>query len=125
MGALENILPANLSSRALKLADDTGRGSEELVLPYSESLEAVTLASAHGIAVLGVDSLLVRKEGLQTIGYTNYDRWIRFEEDWGKFVHAMNSEAESWIKRNRLGEDHGYILTSASKQEFDDLQLSR
>jgi hypothetical protein len=33
----------------------------------------------------------------------------------------MNTEAEHWIKLPRLGENHGYILTSASEAEFASL----
>jgi hypothetical protein len=120
MGNLETILPKELTQHALTLADD-GRGEPELVLPYAQALEAIALATENAIAILGVDSLLVRKDGLQTISYTDYDRRIPYRGNWEAYVTVMNTEAERWTKEHRLGEDHGYTLTSASKEEFEKL----
>jgi hypothetical protein len=30
----------------------------------------------------------------------------------------MNAEADRWLRENRLGKNHGYILASASESEF-------
>jgi len=37
----------------------------------------------------------------------------------------MNAEADRWLKERRLGENHGYILTSASEREFASLKKFR
>jgi hypothetical protein len=48
-----------------------------------------------------------------------------FTGDWKAYVATMNAEADRWLKEHRLGENHGYILTSASEREFASLQKSR
>jgi hypothetical protein len=47
--------------------------------------------------------------------------YIPFIGDWKAYVATMNAEAERWIKGHRLGENHGYILSSASEKEFASL----
>jgi hypothetical protein len=37
----------------------------------------------------------------------------------------MNAEADRWLKEHRLGENHGYVLTSASEREFAGLKRCR
>ena len=114
MGELERNLPHELTKDAVLCGD-------ELVLPYIDASRAIAIATQHQIAVLGVESFEVRKDGFQIVDYTGYDRHISFAGDWKGYVAAMNGEAERWIKEHPLGENHGYILTSASKQEFDKL----
>ena len=116
MGDLENILPDELK-KPLAMAGN------EHVLPYSEALRAIGVASQHHIAVLGLELFEIRKDGLLTIDYSGYDRDIPVTGDWNTYVAQMNSEAESWIKAH-LGEgNHGYILTSASERELADAKL--
>ena len=117
MGELENLLPAEVKARA------TMSGSE-LVLPYSEALSAIRVANLHLIAVLGIESFQIRHDSLlATVSYTGYDSETPFAGDWNGYVTAMNAKAERWIEENRLGENHGYILTSASESEFKEMRL--
>ena len=113
---LDLVLPAQLRSRAVVSA-----GSEERILPYAETLEAIDAATKHGIAVLGVESFEIRGDGaLLALGFSVYE--FLPEPDWGTFVGQNNHTAERWIKDHRLGENHGYILTSASQKEFSSLK---
>jgi hypothetical protein len=117
MGELDNVLPPEVKARA------TMSGSE-LVLPYSEVLSAITVANLHLIAVLGIESFQIRHDSsLATVSYTGYDSETPFGGDWNGYVTAMNAKAERWIGENRLGENHGYILTSASESEFREMRL--
>jgi hypothetical protein len=114
MGELERVFPDDLK----KAAVSCGR---ELVLPYAEALSGIAIATEHLIAVLGLESFEVRQDGLQPVDYSGYDRNIAFTGDWKTYVAAINSEAERWISEHRVGENHGYILTSASESEFASL----
>jgi len=111
VGELECILPNELKNGALATGD-------ELVLPYAEALAAIVIATNHQIAVLGLDAFEVQKDGLRTIYLGNASRYVSFTGDWRAYVANLNSEAERWLKEHRLGENHGYILTSASEHEL-------
>jgi len=118
MGALENILPEDLKNHALTVGNNSASTQSELVLPFAEALRAIEIASEHQIAVLGLDAFEVRKDGLLTVGLADASAYIRFTGDWTAYVGKMNAEAERWIKDHCLGENHGYIVTSASRDEF-------
>jgi hypothetical protein len=115
MGDLENVLPDEMKQNA------TVCGSE-LVLPFSEALGAIALATQFRIAVLGLESFKIQASGLQTISYSGYDDDFPSQGDWTAYVNAMNSEAERWIRANPLDRDHGYILTTTSEREFAKLR---
>jgi hypothetical protein len=57
-GRLEQILPEEMTSRVLA-------SGKKLVLPFSEALAAITIATNHQIAVLGLEAFEVRNDGLQ------------------------------------------------------------
>jgi hypothetical protein len=118
MGALESILPEDLTKHALTLQSDSWSPHPELVLPFVDALRAIEIASEHQIAVLGLDAFEVRTDGLLTVGLADASRYIRFTGDWKAYVAKMNAEAKRWIREHPLGENHGYILTSASRDEF-------
>jgi hypothetical protein len=109
---LNNCLPGDIRKRAVAIGN-------ELILSYEDALAAVGIATEFQIAVLGFDSGEVLGDGFKILDYTGYDRDIPFEGDWKTYVSAMNVEAEHWIKGHQVGENHGYILTSASAREFD------
>ena len=111
LGELERLLPDELKGSALT----TGN---ELVLPYGEALDAIVIATKHQIAVLGLDAFEVRNDGLQTVYLADASSYILFTGDWRAYVAALNAEAERWLKEHRLGENHGYILSSTSEREF-------
>jgi hypothetical protein len=115
MDDLNRVLPDELKTSTLWPGN-------ELVLPYAEALRAVGIATEHQIAVLGFEAFKVLKNernGLQTVDYSGYD--VPYVGDWLTYVALTSVEAEHWITRHVYGADHGYILTSASKKEFDQL----
>jgi hypothetical protein len=114
-GELDRALSENIRLRALAIGN-------ELILSYDDALAAIGIATEREIAVLGFDSGEVQDDGFQILGYTGYDGNISFVGDWKAYVGLMNIEAERWIKEHRLGKNHGYILTSTSRAEFDELQ---
>jgi hypothetical protein len=111
---LERLLPDQLKNAAVF----SGR---ELVLPYAEALNAIRIATEHQIAILGLEAFEVQKEGLLTVDLADASGYIPFKGDWKAYVGTMNAEAERWISEHRLGENHGYILSSTSEKEFASL----
>ncbi len=118
MGELERILPSELRGATLV-------SGNELVLPYAEALDAIIVATRHQIAVLGLEAFEVRKDGLLTVNMADASSYTLFTGDWKAYVATMNAEADRWLKEHRLGENHGYILTSASEREFASLKKFR
>jgi hypothetical protein len=116
MGDLEKNLPDEIRVSTLWPGN-------ELVLPFAESLRAVGIATEHQIAILGFEAFKVQKDGLLTVDYSGYD--VPFTGDWLDYVAVTNAEAELWIEYHTYGANHGYILTSASKNEFDQIQRQR
>jgi hypothetical protein len=57
------------------------------------------------------------KGGLQAVYLADASGYISFTDDWRVYVVNMNAEAARWLAEHRLGENHGYILTSASERE--------
>jgi hypothetical protein len=105
-------LPADLLRR-------TWKNEDEFVFPYPEVIRGIEAATAHDIAILGVevfeiDDRLVAQE------YSGYE--FRDESDWRTFVQANNAAALEFVRSHRKGEDHGYILTATSEREFRQLK---
>lgn len=114
MQALHQNLPDDVRAAAIT-------SGEELVLPYAEALRAVEIATEHQIAILGLEAFEVQSGGLLTVDMADASGYIPFAGDWQAYFTALNREAERWILDHPLGENHGYILTSASKTEFASL----
>jgi hypothetical protein len=112
---LDRVLSEDTRLRAFAIGN-------ELILPYEDALAAIGIATEHEIAVLGFDSGEVLEAGFRVLNYTGYDRDVPFMGDWKAYVEAMNTEAMHWIKEHRLGKNHGYIVTSTSQIEFDEIQ---
>ncbi|MGB7231451.1 MAG: hypothetical protein WBD19_07250 [Candidatus Acidiferrum sp.] len=121
MGMLESILPDDITRQALTLGSELASSCTELVLPYAQALQAIVIATEHEIAILGLEAFEVKKEGLFTVGLADASAYIHFTGDWKTYVARMNIEADHWLGDHRLGENHGYILTSASEREFSSL----
>src|ERR1700752_25883 len=124
MGTLESILPDDITRQAITLGKELASPHTELVLPYDQTLQAIVIATEHNIAILGLDAFEVKKEGLLTVRMANASAYIRFTGDWKTYVTMMNTEAENWLRENRLGENHGYILSSASERVRTDRGFS-
>jgi len=111
---LDRVLPGEIRERG------TWCGNE-LLLPYEEALQAIAVASQHRIAILGFEAFEIKRDGLLTVDLADASRDTNFTGDWPAYVATMNAEGERWLRQHRLGENHGYILTSASQKEFEAL----
>lgn len=118
MGMLESILPDDITRQALTLGRELASSRTELVLPYAQALQAIVIASEHEIAILGVEAFELKNEGLFTVALADASAYIPFTGDWKNYVARTNTEAGDWLGDHRLGENHGYILTSTSEKEF-------
>jgi hypothetical protein len=106
---LDNLLPSVITDAAVRAGD-------EWVIPLTEVNQAIHLATKHLIAVLGVESFRILENGFGTEGYTGYT--LDFQGDWPTYVRQNNEAALRFIEENQLGEGYGYILTTASENEF-------
>ena len=111
MGELELMLSRELTDAACV-------SGNELLLPYAKALQAIVIATRQQIPVLGPEAFEARKNGLFTVNVADTSSYTVFTGDWKAYVAMLNAEAERWLKEHRLGENHGYILTSASESEF-------
>lgn len=110
---LAEILPPELKAKAI-------RTDREYVFPYPQVMDVIQIATQHGIAVLGVETVEVRPDGVKVDQMSDYE--VLFAGEWRPFVELNNSNALDFVRRNPSGEDHGFILTATSRSEFDNLQ---
>ena len=115
MSDLEAALPQSLKRAAIW-------SGEELVLPHAQAVSAIKVATDSKIAILGIEAFEVRTDGLLTVDLADASGRIPFAGEWQAYVARLNAEALQWINEHRFGENHGYILTSASRREFEMLR---
>lgn len=115
MSSLEELLPDSLLKRCVF--------RRELGLPYPEVLEAIDIASAEKIAVLGLELFQVEGESLLFVTGSGYD--LPYGGQWDEFVRANNAAARDFVANNRRGEGFVYILTSTTSQEYYDLTTAK
>ncbi len=96
--------------------------SGELGFSYPDVLEAIRLCTVNSIAVLGVELFQVRGELFDTIKMSGYELPDPRQDHWSDYVAANNALAEEFVKLNPSGDDHIYVLTSSSWQEFCKVQ---
>lgn len=109
-------------------ASAIGKVGDELTFPFPEVLKVIELCSANQIAVLGVELFLVKSDGHYASGSSDYDlkekqKWptVRLA-DWPEYVRYNNLLAEECVRRNPLGDEHVYVLTTSSWREFTEIQ---
>ena len=93
MGALEEILPAEITRNAVL-------SGHELVLTLRHAQRAIELASERLIAVVGVESFRILAAGLGVMGYSDYNFGVR--GDWPEFVRLNNTEALRFLSEHEL-----------------------
>lgn len=102
----------------------TGATGNELTFTFPEVLEAIKLCTSAQIAVLGVELFKIRAEGYYTENLSVYDlqpemkRGPENKEVWPDYVRMNNAFAEEFIRQNPAGDEHVYILTTSSWDEF-------
>jgi hypothetical protein len=100
----------------------------ELAFTYPEVLDVVRQCTAHGIAVLGVEVFVVRPEGYQTEHLSTYDLYMQRavqKSEWASYVAGNNLHASEFVSTHPSGDDHVYVLTTASWTEFRATKLMR
>ena len=110
---LDRLLPERILGKAIP-------HGTEFFIPYPEVLEAIDIATKNSIAVLGVEVFQVESDGFRVQEYSHYE--IPYGDDWASFVSMNNELARAFVEEHRRGEEHAYILTSTSKQEFEHLR---
>ncbi len=108
----------------------TSKAGDELTFPFPEVLDVIKLCSKNLIAVLGPDLFKITSHGLyQTEKLSGYHLEIKIHpqriEEWPEYVRINNMLAEEFIRQNPAGDDHVYILTTASWREFCRIQEMR
>jgi hypothetical protein len=103
-----------------------GALGDELTFSFPEVLQAITLCTKHGIAVLGLELFQVLPEGYATKKLSGYDQQMdkgpENVEGWPEYVDRSNALAEEFVRLNPTGDDHVYILTTSSWREFCEIQ---
>lgn len=112
MDDLTSMVPADLLDRAR-------RNETEFVFAHPDVLDVIRVATEHDVAILGIEVFEV-KGGLRAQDYSGYE--FPCGDDWRDFVRVNNSAALEFVRSHPAGEDHGYILTSASEREFRQLR---
>jgi hypothetical protein len=101
--------------------------NDELLFTFPEVLNVIKLCTLREIAVLGVELFLVTPDGFRASGSSSYElelgrRWpvVQFQH-WPKYLRDNNEMAEVFVRGHPLGDDHVYLLTTASWREFKEL----
>ena len=94
MDDFERILPPDL----LALATHSPAGNE-LVFPYPQVEKAIYEASAHLIAILGVEVLRILEDGLGVLTYSGYG-FDQRQSDWNDYVQRSNLAAARSVAEN-------------------------
>ena len=108
-----------------------GKIGDELTFPFPEVLKVIDLCRMNEIAVLGVEVFLVKPDGFYACGCSDYDlylnrKWSKVQaSDWGEYVRENNELAERDVRRNPVGDDHVYVLTTVSWKEFRKIEEFR
>jgi hypothetical protein len=108
-----------------------GKVGDELTFSFPEVLKVIELCSANQIAVLGVELFQVRPDGHYAFGSSDYhlqekQKWPTVQSaDWPEYVSWNNGLAEECVRRNPLGDEHVYVLSTSSWREFCEVQATR
>jgi len=107
-----------------------GKVGDLLTFPFPEVFEVIKLCAINEIAVLGVEVLRVGVDGYYTEALSTYDLQPFGRADieragWVDYVRLNNSSADEFIRQNPTGDDHVYVLTTASWREFCKIQETR
>ena len=90
----------------------------ELYFTHPEALQVVEICTTKGIAVLGVEIFRARSEGFQAQGASDYEV---APQEWLAFVEQNNALAKECLRQNPAGDEHVYVLTTSSQDEFREL----
>ncbi|HUE01159.1 MAG TPA: hypothetical protein VMR62_16415 [Bryobacteraceae bacterium] len=112
MNTLEDLFPESLSGKCIRRRELCG-------IPYPEVLQAIDIATAREIAVLGVELFQIEDSALRFVTGSGYE--FPYVGPWDEFVQGNNIAARTFVMKNIREEGFVYILTSACRQEYQDL----
>ena len=107
----ERILPSDLLTSAIRTPAGT-----ELVFPYPQVEKAIHEATAHLIAVVGVEVFRILEAGLGVENYSGYG-FDDLQLDWTDYVERNNQAASRFVAENVHGSGYAYVLTTSSRDE--------
>jgi hypothetical protein len=113
MADIKKVLPDEITRNSV-------RSGDEWIIPLHHVVEAIDIATANLIAVLGLEIFRISPSGFFTEGYSGYD--FKRGADWGAFVQENNKAASQYVALHQFGEGYGYILTTTSAEEFSPLR---
>ena len=93
---------------------------DEPAFTFPDVLDAILICTQHEIAVLGVELMRAAPQGYCTEGISPYEVQLK-EQPWHDFVVLNNGFAAEFVKQNRAGDDHFYLLTASRQGEFSSL----
>ena len=111
------------------LVSDKATGEPAFTFP--DVVEVIQLCTANQIAVLGMEIFAVKDGKYYASGSSTYDlqitrKWPEVPlSDWHRYVAENNVLAEQSVRLNPRGDEHVYVLTTASWREFRKLQETR
>jgi hypothetical protein len=111
------------------LVSDNATG--ELAFTFPDVIEVIRLCTANQIAVLGMEIFLIKEAKYYASGCSTYDlqitrKWPQVQiSEWHQYVAENNALAENSVESNPKGDEHVYILTTASWREFCGIQEKR
>ncbi len=108
----ENYLPLEVLAKSVKIGN-------EYAIPYPEVLEAIQIATGKEIAILGVEVFIIVEDGLQCDRFSGYD--FELEGEWVSFVRTNNDHALREIDAVAHHSATRFVLTTASKSEYQEL----
>jgi hypothetical protein len=91
-------------------------------------LNVIKLCTSNAIAVLGLEMFGVKSDGFYALGYSDYDLHIGKDwnrkalSEWSAYVAMNNALAEQSVAKHPRGDDHVYVLTTASLEEYRNLK---
>jgi hypothetical protein len=112
MRTLESLFPDSVSAKCVWRLDLCG-------VPYPEVLQAIEVATAEAIAILGAELFRVEDSTLLFLTGSAYE--FPYDGRWGEFVKANNAAARAFVMENLREQGSIYILTSTCREEYQQL----
>jgi hypothetical protein len=92
----------------------------EPTFTFPEVLDAIALCTHHEIVVLGLELFQVCPTGYHTEKISPYEVQLK-GQTWREFVALNNSLAAEFVRQNQSGDDHFYLLTASTQEEYPGL----
>jgi hypothetical protein len=92
----------------------------EPTFTFPEVLDALAMCTQHEVAVLGIELFKVIPTGYHTEKISPYEVKLS-GQTWHEFVVLNNSLAVEFVRQNHGGDDHFYLLTASTQQEYPSL----